>query len=246
MAKKNPKNIERRAMVEQMRRDQARKERRRSMLILGICVVAVVGLLAAALVPYLKDRNKQTELSNSAIGKIGASASTAACDPVETKPTDKNQNHIPEGTPISYKDAPPAFGEHRPQAAAFGRPFYTVDDRPEVAQLVHNEEHGYMIAWYDATAAKDKNQMDDLEAIAKKYQGANERFIAAPWTSADGAAFPDGKHIALTRWSADAKNPSDESHQRGNWQYCGNVSGAAISDFFNTWTNAESPEPGIM
>jgi hypothetical protein len=246
VAKKNPKTIERRAMVEQMRREQARKERRRSMLILGVCVVAVLGLLAAALVPYLKDRNKQAVLSSSAIDKIGVSSSAASCSSLETRPTDRSQNHVPEGTAITYKDAPPAFGDHRPQAAAFGRPFYTTDDRPEVAQLVHNEEHGYVIAWYDAIAAKDKNEMDNLAAIAKKYQADNGRFIAAPWTSADGAAFPDGKHIALTRWSADAKNPSDESKQRGNWRYCGSVSGAVISDFFDTWSNAESPEPGIM
>jgi hypothetical protein len=246
VAKKNPKTVERRAMVEQMRQEQARKERRRSMLILGVCVVAVLGLLAAALIPYLKDKNKTATLSNSAIGKIGATASAASCDPVETRPTNKSQNHIPEGTPISYPDSPPAFGDHRPQAAAFGRPFYTADDRPEVAQLVHNEEHGYVIAWYDETAAKNKDEMDNLEAIAKKYQSDNQRFIAAPWTSKDGSGFPDGKHIALTRWSADAKNPGDESKQRGNWQYCGSVSGSVVSDFFDTWTNAESPEPGIM
>jgi hypothetical protein len=246
VAKKNPKTVERRAMVEQMRQEQARKERRRSMLILGVCVVAVLGLLAAALIPYLKDKNKTAALSNSAIGKIGATASAASCDPVETRPTNKSQNHIPEGTPISYPDSPPAFGDHRPQAAAFGRPFYTADDRPEVAQLVHNEEHGYVIAWYDETAAKNKDEMDNLEAIAKKYQSDNQRFIAAPWTAEDGPGFPDGKHIALTRWSADAKNPGDESKQRGNWQYCGSVSGSVVSDFFDTWTNAESPEPGIM
>jgi hypothetical protein len=246
VAKKNPKNIERRAMVEKMRNDQARKERTRSMLILGVCIVAVVGLLTAALVPYLKDKNKKAELSNSAISKIGATASTAACDPVETRPTDKNQNHIPEGTAITYKDAPPAFGPHRPTTVPFGRAFYTADDRPEVALLVHNEEHGYVIAWYDATAAKNKDEMDNLQAIADKYQADKGRFIAAPWTSSDGAAFPHGKHIALTRWSADAKNPGDETKQRGNWQYCGSVSGAAISGFYDTWTNAESPEPGIM
>jgi len=246
VAKKNPKNIERRAMVEKMRQEQARKERMRSTAILGVSVVAVIGLLLAALIPYLKDKHKDSELAGKSIAKIGVTASAAACDAIVTKPTDKNQNHIPEGTAITYKDAPPAFGEHRPTPAEFGRPFYTASDRPEVATLVHNEEHGYTIAWYDETAAKDKTEMDNLEAIAKKFQDDNERFIAAPWTSADGAAFPDGKHIALTRWSADADKPSDQSKQRGNWQYCGSVSGSVISDFFDKWTNDESPEPGIM
>ena len=140
--------------------------------------------------------------------------------------------------------SPSLFGA--PQAAAFGRPFYTSSDRPEVASLVHNEEHGYTIAWYDETAAADKTEMNALEAIAKKYQDDNVRFIAAPWTSSDGAAFPDGKHLALTRWTADAKNPGDQAKQRGNWQYCGSVSGQVVADFVKKWPNAESPEPGIM
>lgn len=246
MAKKNPKNIERRAMVEKMRQEQARKERIRSMSILGISVLVVVGLLGVAVWKYVGDQRDKTALASKKITSIGVSASAAACNPIETKPTDKNQNHIPEGTAITYKDAPPAFGEHRPTPAAFGRPFYTAADRPEVATLVHNEEHGYTIAWYDDTAAKNRTEMNALEAIAKKYQDDNVRFIAAPWTSQDGAAFPDGKHIALTRWTADAKTPSDQSKQRGNWQYCGSVSGSVVADFVNKWPNQESPEPGIM
>jgi cytoskeletal protein RodZ len=246
VAKKNPKDIERRAMVEKMRQDQARKERLRSLSILGVSVAVVVAILGVAVWQYVADQRDQTKLASTAISKIGVSQSAAACNPIETKPTDKNQNHIPEGTPITYKDAPPAFGEHRPQPAAFGRPFYTAADRPEVATLVHNEEHGYTIAWYDATAAKDKNEMDNLEAIAKQYQDDKVRFVAAPWTSADGAAFPSGKHVALTRWSADAGDPSDQAKQRGNWQYCGATSGAVISDFVKKWSNKESPEPGIM
>ena len=246
MAKKKPKDVERRAMVEKMRQEQARKERLRSLSILGLSVAVVIAILGVAVWQYVADQRDQTKLAGTAISKIGVSRSAAACDPIETRPTDKNQNHIPEGTAITYKDAPPAFGEHRPQAASFGRPFYTADDRPEIAQLVHNEEHGYTIAWYDETAAKDKTAMDSLEAIAKKYQDDNVRFIAAPWTSADGGAFPSGKHIALTRWSAEAGKPSDQAKQRGNWQYCGGTSGAVISDFVKKWPNKESPEPGIM
>jgi len=245
VAKKNAKNTERRAMVEQMRAEQARKERMRSLAILGTCIVIVVGLLGVAVFKYVQDTNKKNELANSSFKKLGVSPAVAACDPIKTTPTDKNQTHVPAPTAITYQDAPPAFGEHRPQPEPFGRAFYS-DDRPEVAVLVHNEEHGYTIAWYDDTAAKDKSQMDALEAIANKYKDANERFIAAPWHTSDGAAFPDGKHIALTRWSANADDPSKQADQRGNWQYCGQVSGTVINDFFKKWTNAQSPEPGIM
>ena len=241
MAKKNAKNTERRAMVEQMRAEQARKERMRSLAILGTCVLVVIGLLGVAVVKYLQDKNEQDKRDNLSIDKIGVSAQVAACNPVTTTKTDKNQTHVPAPTPITYKDAPPAFGAHRPAPAAFGRPFYTTD-RPEIAELVHNEEHGFTIAWYDDTAAKDKDEMENLKTIAEKYQDANQKFIAAPWHSTDGAAFPDGKHIALTRWSADADKPTDEDKQRGNWQYCGQVSGAVISDFFKKWSEDEAPE----
>ena len=85
MAKKNPKNVERRAMVEKMRQEQARKERIRSMLILGACIVVVAGLLASALIPYIKDRRHEAAVKRTDIDKIGAQASAAACDKVVTK-----------------------------------------------------------------------------------------------------------------------------------------------------------------
>lgn len=246
MAKKSNKDNERRARVDQLRQEQARKERMRSMLILGVSVVAVLGLLAAALVPYLNDRNETKALASKSVAKIGDTEAAAACDPVKTTPTDENQTHISAPKPIAYADAPPSFGAHRPQSAPFERRFYTAADRPEIPELVHNLEHGYVILWYDQTIADDTDQMRYIKAIADKYGDEEERFIAAPWTEADGDAFPDGKHVALTRWSADADKPSDEKLQRGNWRYCGSTSGAVISKFVGTWSNDESPEPGIM
>lgn len=245
MAKKNPKNVERRQLVDQMRQEQARKERMRSLAILGVCVLVVAALIGTAGFKAWQDNKESKKRAATAITKLGVSASAASCNPILTKPTDKTREHIEAPQVITYADAPPSFGNHRGTAAPFGRPFYTAD-RPDVANLVHNMEHGYTIAWYDDTAAKDKNEMADLKAIAQKYQDANERFVAAPWHPSDGAPFPDGKHIALTRWSADPNDQGNNAKQRGNWQYCGSVSGAVISDFFDKWPNKESPEPGLM
>lgn len=246
MAKKNSKDSERRARIDQLRQEQARKERMRSMLILGVCVVAVLGLLAAALVPYFKDRNETKALASKSVAKIGVSEEAASCEAIKTTPTDENQTHIPSPTPIDYQDSPPSFGPHRPQSAPFERRFYTGADRPEIPELVHNLEHGYVILWYDESVADDQTQMRYIKAIADKFGDDDVRFIAAPWTSDDGDAFPDGKHIALTRWTADAKSPGDEKLQRGNWRYCGSTSGAVVSAFVAKWPNEESPEPGIM
>ncbi|RNL63042.1 DUF3105 domain-containing protein [Nocardioides marmoriginsengisoli] len=233
-------------MVEKMRQDQQRKERTRSFAILGVCVLIVAALIGTASWKAIQSNNEKKERAAKAITELGKAAAAADCDAILTKPTDKSQTHISAPQPITYADAPPSFGPHRPAAAPFGRPFYGADDRPEVAELVHNLEHGYVIAWYDDTAAKDKAEMDNLKSIAEKYQDAQERFIAAPWHPSDGAAFPEGKHIALTRWSADDKDQADESKQRGNWQYCGSVSGEVTNDFFKKWTNDQSPEPGLM
>jgi hypothetical protein len=244
VAKKSERENQRRAVAEQLRKQQQRKERQRSMLILGACILVVLGLLTAALVPYIKHQRELDKVQGTALTKLGVSESAAGCDPILTKPTDKNQTHVPAPQKITYKDAPPSFGPHRPQPAPFERKFYTAADRPEVAELVHNLEHGYVILWYDETAAEDQKEMTAIKAIADKLDKA--RFIAAPWTSDDGAAFPSGKHISLTRWTADADDPGDEAKQRGNWQYCGQTSGEVVSAFVDKWPNDESPEPGIM
>lgn len=56
MAKKIAQDAERRAMAAKVLAERKRTERRRSALILGACIVVVVGLLAAALIPYFKDK----------------------------------------------------------------------------------------------------------------------------------------------------------------------------------------------
>lgn len=245
MAKKNQKNTERRAMVEQMRTEQARKERMRSLSILGVCVLVVAGLIGSAVFVAVKDNRDKASAKKRDLATVGAAAEAAGCNPIDSKPNTSQAQHVDSGQ-IPYPDAPPAFGNHRSTPAAFARYFYTKDDRPEVATLVHNLEHGYTIAWYDETLAKDATQIEDLKDIAQKYNLNNERFIAAPWLPSDGAAFPDGKHVAYTRWSADATNPGDVSKQKGNWQYCGGVSGTVAETFFKTWSNAQSAEPGLF
>ncbi|MCW2763025.1 MAG: hypothetical protein JWR85_3226 [Marmoricola sp.] len=214
------------------------------MAFLGAILVVVVGLLAAAVIPYVQNQRRESALAATKLDDIGVSSSAAGCDPILTKKTDMSQDHIPAPTPIPYTDAPPSFGPHRPSPAPFERKFYTAQDRPEVATLVHNLEHGYTILWYDDAIANDAKELQAIEAIAKKM--GDERFLAAPWTKEDGKAFPSGKQIALTRWTAAASDPSDENLQRGNWQYCGAVSGDVVGKFVAKWPNAESPEPGIQ
>ncbi|WP_028642568.1 DUF3105 domain-containing protein [Nocardioides sp. URHA0020] len=248
-----PAKNDRQAVIEQMRKKQKAADRRRGTVIVTVCVLVAVGLIAAAVIPILLDKRKDDKLDSVALKSLGAPAST--CQKITTKKADGNQEHVPVDTPVAYADAPPAFGSHWNQAglapAAFARKFYTGDDRPALEALVHNLEHGYTILWYDDTIAKDKSAVADIEAIARKFEGDSnfrDKFIAAPWTSSDenGAAFPDGQHVAFTHWSAGGNGVTDTAKQVGVFQYCSDVSGAALATFMDKYPYTDSPEPDAM
>lgn len=59
--------------------------------------------------------------------------------------SDKCRLHVPEGTKVNYISNPPTFGPHYPSWITKG--FYT-EPRPD-GNLVHSQEHGYVIIWYD-------------------------------------------------------------------------------------------------
>ncbi len=242
MARAN-KDRDRRAVVEQLRRDQQRSERRRTMLVVGACVVVGLVIVAAAAVPLLRQR----QASSGALGSIGASVKAAGCQPIVKKKATGNQEHKPEGTTIAYADSPPAFGPHYPVTAPFSRKFYTEDDRPKIEYVVHNLEHGYSLLWYDDTVAKDDDQLAQVKAIASKFEGTKltDKFIALPWTSKDGDPFPDGAHVALTHWSTGG-DPAKVGKQQGIWQYCDAPSGAAVKSFVADYPYSDSPEPQAM
>ena len=234
------KDRDRRAVVEQLRRDQQRGERRRTIVVISACVVVALVIIGLAAYPMIK----QSRLTSGALGTIGATEKAAGCEPVVKKKATGNQEHKPEGTPITYADAPPAFGAHYPVTAPFERKFYASGDRPEIEYVVHNLEHGYSLLWYDDTIAKDADQLAVVKAIATKYEGTEltDKFIALPWTSEDGEDFPSGTHVALTHWSAGG-DPSDVSKQQGVWQYCAKPSGAVVKKFTSDYPYSDSPEP---
>ena len=129
------------------------------------------------------------------------------------------------------------------------RKLYTEDDRPPLGNLVHNLEHGYTILWYDQSVADDGGQMDELRGIADKLQGTGSmrlKFKAVPWLSSDedGKKFPDGQHVALTHWSNGGVGDDATGKAVGVFQYCTDVSGAALKDFMLKYPYTDSPEPG--
>jgi hypothetical protein len=227
----------RRAIAEQMRKDQARKERRRSLLILGVCVLVVVALLGTAIFVYVQDLREEQKAAGTPLAELGVETSAAGCDPVAKEKATGNNDHIDPPQKISYPGAPPSSGPHWGNYLQGSeiRSFYTTTDRPEVERLVHSLEHGHTILWYDDTVEKGSDAYRTVQSISDKF-GEGDKFIAAPWQASDGGAFPSGKHVALTHWTG----PED---QEGVTQYCAAPSGAVVEKFMDDYPASDAPEP---
>lgn len=223
--------------------EQSRKseQRRRTIGLLVICAVLAGALLAYPLYLFVQDSRAR----NAPLASIGVPLAQAGCAPANEQAATGNQDHVPAGTKVDYAEKPPSFGQHYDTPAPFTKRFYTVEDRPAVETLVHNLEHGYTVAWYRADAPAD--QVIALENASKTFTASeydqNQKFIAAPWSQADGAEFPAGQNLVLARWTADPNNPSNAALQRGVEQACATVSGPAIADFMAKYPAANSPEP---
>jgi hypothetical protein len=240
---------ERQRVVEQMRAQQKRAERRRGQAIVAVCVLVALGIIVAAAWGPVVDHFRTAKYADKPVEQIGAPASS--CQKPITKPATGNQQHLPDGSPVSYPDNPPAFGKHYIDPDPMARKFYTAQDRPALGTLVHNEEHGYTILWYDDSVSGDSDQMSQIRAIADKYAGTSDqrdKFKAVPWTADDGKPFPDGQHIALTHWSVGGTEnaAAGKPKQVGVWQYCSSVSGAALKTFMLDYPFSDSPEPNGM
>ena len=243
MAKSKPVKSDRQAKIDAIRGQQQSAERRRGLIIVGVCALVALAIVAIPVVSILQDRQELAAYDDLQLDAIGAPASV--CQEVETKVATGNQDHVEPGTEIPYEEAPPAFGTHYDVWASMERKFYTAEDRPDVGELVHNLEHGYTVLWYDETVAEDEQAVETLRGIAAKFtddDNMRNKFKIAPWTQEDGKAFPDGQHIAMTHWSVGGDgDPSGE--QTGVWQYCSEPSGAALQQFMEDYPYTDSPEP---
>jgi hypothetical protein len=228
---------ERRAKVEEMRRQQAAKERRKTAIFVGISIVLGLGLIGAAATPaILKSIN---DPAKKAVSSFGVSASAASCDAPTTDVATGTGDHVGPGTnkpnvsSVKYSTVPPSSGQHFPVPLPLERKFYSAQDRPKMENLVHNLEHGYTVVWYDDTVKGD--QLKALQDLADKIGGAanTRKFIVSAWDPAYGA-FPAGKHVGLSHWSG---------NKQGHRQLCGQVSGKVIDEFVKKYPSTDAPEP---
>jgi hypothetical protein len=224
----------RRELIEKMQRDQARSDRRRTLIIVAASIIVGLAIIAYPAVKLIQDSRTR----NQAISDIGASASAASCDAVIEDKASQAQDHQADGAPIKYEQSPPSSGPHYQTWAPFGKTFYSESDRPAIGNLVHNLEHGYTILWYRDTISDEQKGLIERIAKAKLPDGANGKFIAAPFKADDGAAWPDGKNIAFSHWGGGAAGVA-----KGYRQFCGDLSGEALKDFITKYPSSDAQEP---
>lgn len=229
----------RRAKLATFESDRKKQQRNRTIKLLSLCVVLAVALLAYPVYLFVDDiRMRSTPLA-----EIGATVEAAGCSAEESNPATGNQVHVADGTAIPFERFPPDSGPHYNSWAPFAKKFYTMEDRPAIGNLAHNLEHGYLIVWYRDGMPAD--QVKDLKAISRTFTSndLSSKFIAAPWTEADGAPFPEGKNVVLARWFANPNDPGNVGLQKGIRLACGQVSGQVVKDFMAKHPATSAPEP---
>ena len=218
-----------------------KESRTRTLRLLALCVVLAVALLAYPVYLFADDSRSR----NAALGTLGTDLTAPRCDAPAEAAASGNQDHVADGTTVTYTEFPPASGQHYATPAPFTKRFYTMADRPPVETLVHNLEHGYTILWYRDGAPGDV--VDDARRVSKTFGSDDydpaDKFIAAPWSDADGGPFPAGKNVVLTRWVASPQDPADTTQQLGARQACEQVSGQSVRDFMVKYPYDRSPEP---
>jgi hypothetical protein len=250
VAKPNSAASDRQKVIDDLRRKQKRSANRQGTLILVVCIAIAAVVIGAVSIPIIKDKIEANKWKGKSLDSVGAPASV--CKPITTKPANGTQQHVAQGTTVTYDTAPPAYGKHWNVAGLAPAPidqrFYTADNRPPLEALVHNLEHGYTILWYDETIAKDSKALDDVKGLASILDAndTNNRysFKAVPWLAKDSdqvkdkATFPSGEHIAFTHWTAGTDNKA-----LGVFQYCSAPSGAALQAFMAKYPYTDAPEP---
>jgi hypothetical protein len=146
-------------------------------------------------------------------------------------------DHEDPGTEMSYDGVPPASGVHWAEWEDLTVRVYEADERPEMGELVHSQEHGWTMVWYDETLADDEAAMAEVQAAADAVNAAGvTKVVFVPWTSDDGDAFPDDMHVAMSHWGGG----EDETEYR---QYCATVHPDAVLAFAERNPYTDSREP---
>lgn len=181
------------AKLEQQRREEARARRNR-LLVLALLALLFVGLVGAAFARQRAENQRKQE----EIAEAEAKRDELGCTPIQ-QPEDQGEGHLDAATlaqqppDVLYPDRPATSGQHFGSWLKTG--VYDVDLDERV--LVHNLEHGYVVAYYSEDAPTE--QVTALKEHAQEQiDGRYKKLIVAPW---DGA-LPGEANFAYVAWAA--------------------------------------------
>ena len=194
--------------------------RRNRRIVVGIALVAVIGLIAFFLTrpePVRADPEALLQGASEAIQQAGCDEPT---DVGPYQPESQDQAHVSsDATPplSTYPSTPPASGPHNEIPLPSG----VYETPPPFDRLIHSLEHGAAVVWYapDATGA----ELDELKAF---YEAADvgDRVIVAPYDYPDqgeAGSLPAGIQMSLVAWHT--------------VQGCAQVDLVAAFDFTSSW-----------
>jgi hypothetical protein len=240
-------NKDRRARLDEMRRQQRAAERRKNLLTFGSAIVVALLLVGTAVVLTVQKMHANDAKKNRVAIQLKAekkpghqSKPTAAekkdgCLGVHSDPLSTAAQHFT--TPIDYAKEkygdtadgappiPPTGGRHNPVSLGDTHRFYALADKPRPERAVHNLEHGYVVVWYDSKLPA--NQVAILQDIAN--DPSMGRVLVVGWWQSD---LPLDKHVVLTSW--------------GKTERCSSIDTAVTRNFYTVHVNApEAPERGL-
>ena len=122
--------------------------------------------------------------------QVGAAFQRAAAQSqktlgVQTMP-DEGNNHVAQGTAITYQSDPPTSGPHYPIPTSPG--FYDAPQLP--GNLVHALEHGNIVIYYDQPTP---DTMETLKEWARHFTDPWGGIVVTPRSGL-------GKEVILTAW----------------------------------------------
>ena len=164
------------AKLEQQRAAELRSRRNR-IIAFAVLGAIFVGLIAVSLVQRAEDQRKKEAL----LAEVQENLSELGCTPADEL-EDAGQGHLDgstlaeQGPDVLYPDRPAASGQHYGNWLMTGVYDQLIDERV----LVHNLEHGYVIAYYDE-GAEDSDVAALKEYAQAQIDGKFKKLIVAPW-----------------------------------------------------------------
>ena len=180
------------AKLEQQRAAELRARRNR-IIAFAVLGAIFVGLIAVSLVQRAATQRAEAERR----AEVEAKLAEIGCTPSEEL-EDAGQGHLngstlaEQGPDVLYPDRPAASGQHYGNWLMTGVYDQLIDERV----LVHNLEHGYVLAYYDE-GAEDEDVAALKEHAQAQIDGKFKKLIVTPW---DGELSGDANY-AYVAWN---------------------------------------------